>query len=457
MNIPWKEPFWFWTVVGSCILGFVTIWSTANSGWLDRPPKPIGDGMCYESIAFSLFSGEGFRENYASESWQSIYGDDATYNEFLTGVNGRDLPATGRPPLYPALVAAIYLVFGRTALAFITVRIISALCIAIAGGLAVGLCAKVLSFHRFDSKIVVWGSSCALFVAVSQRTLRDYATDFLTEPLALLLTQIMITLIAFELLDNPSTINDDSTENSVERSKVWRSIVAGVVFGLMVLTRSLFIVWLPGLSLLIYISSRATRSARICKIALFVLSALLVCLPWWTRNCMVLQQFMPLGTQGPIALAGGYCDEAFEDGGNWSFAPERRIRERLASEKGTDEADQLAVELAVVAACKREVAAWIEQHKDSLLNIAFKRAFSHWNPYTGRALLWKIAILSGVLWIVLYGRKLKWWFVGLPIVSTVVTMALYETGGRFLVPLYGLLFTLSGLGLSGWFPQKRQG
>ncbi len=40
---------------------------------------------------------------------------------------------------------------------------------------------------------------------------------------------------------------------------------------------------------------------------------------------------------------------------------------------------------------------------------------------------------------------LRWWMLGLPVLSTLVVMSLYETGGRFLVPLYAHLFMLGGL------------
>ena len=37
---------------------------------------------------------------------------------------------------------------------------------------------------------------------------------------------------------------------------------------------------------------------------------------------------------------------------------------------------------------------------------------------------------------------------GLPIISSLTVMLLFETGGRFLVPLYGLLYALAGIGVA---------
>lgn len=437
-------------------MGIVSIWATANSEWFNEPPKSVGDGMCYDSIAHSLCSGLGFRENYTSTSWRSIY-QDSKYKSFLAEVSGRDVPATGRPPLYPLLVAFAYSIFGRYSLGFIVVRLGSALCIAAAVGLAVGVCAKILYHFRKGKLVVALGSCSVLLLAASQRTLRDYATDFLTEPLALFLTQILITLLVVDLLRENSTIQHNSTgQGKLHRASIRSGLIAGAVYGLMILTRSLFIAWLPGLLLLIYFGSQLERRFRIWRLSAFAASALMVCSPWWIHNCLSLNRFMPLGTQGPIALAGGYCDQAYEDGGNWSFVPEQRIRAQIALEMVDPNVDQTRIELAVVERCKAEVRKWIEQNTNKLPTIAIQRAVSHWNPYTGKALLWKLAILSGVIWALFFGGKLKWYLVGLPVLSTVVTMALYETGGRFLVPLYGLLFTLSGLGLTGWLSSKQK-
>jgi hypothetical protein len=41
-----------------------------------------------------------------------------------------------------------------------------------------------------------------------------------------------------------------------------------------------------------------------------LLLALLIYSPWAIRNCLLLDAFMPLGTQGGISLPGGYSDEA---------------------------------------------------------------------------------------------------------------------------------------------------
>jgi hypothetical protein len=59
-------------------------------------------------------------------------------------------------------------------------------------------------------------------------------------------------------------------------------------------------------------------------------------------------------------------------------------------------------------------------------------------------------MLSGMLWLILARCREAWWFLGLPVLSSLCVMLLYETGGRFLVPLYGLMYSLAGIGIAAW-------
>lgn len=445
MNIWTSRVFWSWTLLASAILSVFMVGSTASSPWFRQPPKPIGDGLCYECIAFSLYSGGGFRENYSDPNWWVLYEGLPEYFDFLNSVEGRDLPATGRPPLYPLALSWVYSVFGRGPEAFMAIRIFSAICLALAGGLATGL-TRCLLLQKTQSKwIGSLGSLATLAFAASQRTMQDYTTDFLTEPLALLLTQMAIVVFVSVAILGDKNQDQYKTDGAVQPGLGW-AIGSGVIVGLMILARSLFVTWLPGLLLLHFLSTRGNPWQRARGASVVAITVLVICLPWWIHNCVALSRFMPLGTQGPVAMAGGYCEEAFEDG-NWSHVPELRIRRELAERDDFRAATQIEGELMVVEQAKTEVREWMAKHWTQLPTLAWRRAVSHWNPYSGRALLWKFAIVVGLIWTVINLGQARWWLIGLPVLSTLVTMLLYETGGRFLVPLYGLLFTLSGLGI----------
>lgn len=432
-------------MVGAFLMGCTTLFATIRSEWFDRPPKPIGDGMCYESIAFSLYNGHGFREDYVDQGWQELYASDSKYSAFLERVQDRNLPSTGRPPLMPLVIATVYAFVGRGALAFQIVRVFSALCVAAAVGLAVGLTAKILGSFGASRSPASLGAAIALGSALAQNTIRDYCTDFLTEPMALLLFQVLITIVLTTLL------RLREAECRPNDSCFWAMATAGLIFGLLILTRSIFVLWLPGIVALLFFALPNTTK-RVRAIIVFALAALTVCLPWWVRNCIVLERAMPLGTQGPIALVGGYCDQAYDDGGNWNHQPELLVRRRVDAQGSRN--NPIAQELAVVAESRLTVRHWLSQNWDRVPSLAIKRAITHWNPYSGKALVWKFAIALGLFWCLQRTGRLNWWLVGPTILSTAVTMCLYETGGRFLVPLYGLLFTLGGLGVVGWLSPK---
>ena len=226
----------------------------------------------------------------------------------------------------------------------------------------------------------------------------------------------------------------------------------------MILTRSLFVLWLPGVLLLLLVAPRggANSLRQSCWRAGRVIGvAVACCAPWWLHNIIVLDRFMPLGTQGPITLIGGYCDEALAAGGDWQFEPEQRLRQRLENEPSFLAArDDTAREVLVADAAKEQLWTWIGAHSEQLLPLVGRRIATHWNPYTGRSLLWKFFMLAGAIWLVSRGRhslllrNASWWLLGLPLISTCLAAMLYTTGGRFLVPLYGVLFTISGHGVA---------
>lgn len=102
----------------------------------------------------------------------------------------------------------------------------------------------------------------------------------------------------------------------------------------------------------------------------------------------------------------------------------------------------------IVDESKRLVRAWIAEHMDELPRLFMARVVTHWNPYTGKSLVWRLLILVGAIYLVAKRRPEAWVLVGLPVMNTVLVASLYETGGRFLVPLYGILFTLSAIGVA---------
>lgn len=415
---------------------FVT--TVARSEWFWSPPKPVGDGPDYENLAFHLWQGDGFVLDYTDPEWQAPYRADRHDYQLQLSYPHRVI-ATGRPPLQPLVISAVYLTVGRNTWAFACVRLLLATSLAVAGALAVYFTARLLLPWGNPSLVLV-GCSVTLAFTATHRTLRDYATDFLTEPLALLFMQIFVGLVCFGGLQAVTV-----------RQRQLSVATAAGVFGVLILIRSLFVVWLPAVGLVIGLAQPRSLYpswlGRWRLAAWFAVVVLAVCLPWWLRNAYVLQRWLPLGTQGPITLLGGYSAEAWQANGDWQAAPGLALQRALAA---TDEYQALANdtqrEVMLAEAASLRVRQWLAGHWLDLPWMMAKRVYVHWNPYTGRSLLWKLACVLGVMGLIIDRQPAAWWLVGLLVISTVSVALLYSTGGRFLVPLYGVLYTLSGYG-----------
>jgi 4-amino-4-deoxy-L-arabinose transferase-like glycosyltransferase len=310
------------------------------------------------------------------------------------------------------------------------VRLFSAACLGIAGGLSVML-ALIMATR---TGLPTWAKGFAAVttggMAMADQTIRTYAVDFLSEPLSLVLTTGMLLTAILALRRS-----DD---------RWWLGVA--ILVGLMILTRSLMIFWLPGLALLIGCSQPRNGGWRALS---FILAVVLCLTPWGIRNVRWLESFMPLGTQGLISLLGGYSDEALSDG-NWHPEAERRLRRLLDTQPDAAERSVLEREVATARAASREVRRWAVAHAADLPGLACLRLQQHWGPFRGKTLLWRLAMLSGMLWLILARCREAWWFLGLPVLSSLCVMLLYETGGRFLVPLYGLMYSLAGIGIAAW-------
>ena len=434
-----------WFLMATAVLGTVCVASVVLEPRFTMLPKPTSDGPVYENMAYHLSVGRGFWIDWHDPQWREPYEQSAEREDFLVYLDApsQSMPMTGRPPLFPTLVAILYKFVERGPTAFAIVRLFSALCLALACAVAVANAAAVMakfevSGRKFSSSSIGIGCAAAVLLAASNRTLLSYASDFLTEPLALLCTQLLVAAL-LTITQSPAC--------SAPQALTWHWVIAiGATVGGMILVRSLFVLWLPGLWLLLVV---IRHKHRLRDATLVMVVAVVLMSPWWIRNCVVLDRFMPLGTQGPITLLGGYCDEALADGGDWQHAPEQRLRQAMRKNETFNALpNDVARELMIVDESKRLVRAWIAEHQAELPRLFMARVVTHWNPYTGKSLIWRLLIIVGAIYLVARRRPEAWVLVGLPVMNTVLVASLYETGGRFLVPVYGILFTLSAIGVA---------
>ena len=418
-----------WFILACAVLIPWQIWNVASHSQFLRPPLPIGDGPDYESIGYSLSVGKGFAFAWDDPEWKAPYLADAAsleYNQLHREASAG--PTTLRPPLLPVVISMVFRIAGRTPNAFAIVRCISGSAIALSGALAVMLAFQLANKFAVSRWVPHLAATITLLLAFLDQNTRTYAIDFLTEPLAMLLTTIFL-FVALSL--------DDA------RLPMIKIVVLSALMALMIVTRSMVVFWLPLVTLVLLISLRSKQKSQ--SLLFFILVVLFLS-PWWIRNCRQLESFMPMGAQGAASILGGYSDEALADGGNWHPDAELRLKQRLNEIPASKEWTQMELEKQTSSAATRETKNWLRQHYRDMPYLIALRLKSHWNPYVGKSLLWRLGMILGAVTLLTYRRRESYWMLGLPIVSSLTVMCLYETGGRFLVPLYGLLYALAGIG-----------
>jgi hypothetical protein len=444
-----------------------------RSPWLDLPPKAIGDGPDYETIGYSLSQTGEYAFAWDSPAWRKPY-EDAERSRFSIGhypqlerIDDSGITAN-RPPAYPFFLAAIYTIIPRGPIAFSVVRILAAIAIAVAASLSAWLAVRLFKhMFRNESSYLCLVSLPVIALNVLDRTLRGYTDDFLTEPWAVLGMTTWLAVLVYA--SGAGSLPDGRVENCKRNLRIKWLLILGGLFGAMVLLRSLFIFWLPFVAALVasvlddsssLIDPRLGASVKSIKLpnilawgqrfVIFCSVAVLIVLPWGIRNCLVTRAWMPLGTQGSVSLLGGYSRESIELAGNWSPEPQQRVLDQLEKEPKWSSKSNIVREVELANACSKELVQWTSGNLYELPMLAFQRMKSHWGPYYGASLIWRVAILLGVGLIIVKLRRAAVLWLGLPIISTLITAISYETGGRFLIPLYGLLYAIAAIGCVGW-------
>ncbi len=419
-------------------------------GYWDLPPKNR-DGVDYECIAFNLAQGHGYGRNWGDPQWREPYVDHNPTGRYRRILDCTDpYSATAyRPPGLPFLLAGIYNVWGRDFLVF---RLVNCGIFALTVALAVGLAWRVATPVP---AVIVAG------LGVCDPILKKYAGYFLTEGLACL----GVVLLAW------------SAVLLAQRRALRYVALVGVVLGGLVLCRSVFVLWYPlGLGLVVWLgwgNSKPNGLARVAgtrdrpadpprhgvaaAVLVFLTTALLVPLPWWVRNCVVLDAFMPLGTQGGIGLPGGYSAAAVQANGHWVNLETFGGYDAFFDQVNGRGLSGIELEKQQAQYGQRMAVRWILTNPLQVPKLALSKLIQLWiKPRFYSLLLLGVACLGlrwawpkravGVLWaIVAYN-------------SLVVMVTYVGGGGRFLVPVWLILYTLVGIGLwrcGVWWYQRQ--
>lgn len=417
--------------------------SVCSSPWLTLPPKPYGDGIDYEAIGFCVSQGEGWASHFGNSEWRSPYlkADSFQYASLMSKP-GPVVPDTNRPPLLPTWIATVYTILPRGPVAFAAIRLSFAISLAIGCSLIASFGFLVVSSSRSNAirQIGPWVGLAVVAITYSERNLRNYLTDFLTEPFALLLMGVFLL----------------SLWKASQRQTKLNILSSAISFSMLIYCRTSFLLWLPFLIAVLPVlfawtgeSNRFIWKQPLQWTLLFLMAVLLTQSPWWIRNCSVLEQFQPLGTKGSTTLLGGYCDESVARQGEWQFDAERKLRTQYPPPVESEQARAwINNELDIAKKAGDQVREWISSNLTVLPKLMVQRVVTEWNPYSGKALLLKLLAAIGCVALAIRDRHALLWIAFPLVIQSIVTALTYSVGGRFLVPVYGCLYLLALIGFA---------
>jgi len=285
-------------LVGAACTGVFSLALTLPSqvlGWAESPPATGSDAQDYDHLALNLARGRGYAYCWSDPEWRAPYQRaEPTSRDWRLSFRGPCIPTARRAPGYPAALAAVYSVWGRS---FMASRALGAVALAMAGAIGVFLAARAGGLAA--------GVPVGLCFLLDGQ-LQDYIGGLRVEPTVSF--AVMALLAAHVAL--------------FREPRHATAILAGALLGLLVLLRhQFFLLWLIG-----------TCSAAVCVVGsrtprrfwlAYASAAFLTLLPWCLRNCLVLDAPMPLGTQGGHALATKFVEDKI---GNGAWEPDQAAR-----------------------------------------------------------------------------------------------------------------------------------
>jgi len=439
-------------IVGAAVfgvLGALLVARTVTAPGFELPPRWY-DAQDYENLGYHIAGGRGFGVGWNEPEWTAPYRDERVrggykWIDFHRGWRPRDggfAPTTTRPPALPHLIALTYQVVGRE---FGAIRVLNALFLALAVGVASGLATQLAGAGA--------GVATALVASIAPHY-AGFARLSMTEPIAAAV--LMLALAA--------------SWAAVRTGRTRWAGLAGATLGLGILTRSALVLSVPVVAATLYASLRWWRPRKTTPrpataVLAFLVCALLVPAPWWVRNCATLEAFMPLGAQGGIGLAGAYSDEAYLrtlERKPWTHPNRWNFFEPLLRDPAYQALPQQLQERELARFGQASALEWIAENPAKLPALAWHRLGLHWSMRDARDAGIRLLAVFGALSFV--RSRETWIAASFVAANSLAVMATFAVGGgRFLSSVEAILFLFAGAGLGqawrlashGW--QERRG
>ena len=393
------------------LASFGSYLSTAVKDGALRTPPEAGDGHDFDALAFNIWRHQRFGFEWSEPEWRRPYERVAGYDSLLER-QSEYYPTTYRPPAAPALMAVVYAVSDRS---FAAWRVVHCAIMAAAVTLAAVISAEIAGLAA---------APVAMVVALTLPLLRLFAHEFRTDGLAALL----VTLLAWMWIRNGKT--------------GWtpiRCVASGLVLGVLAMTRSIFLLWIP-LTMLAPGADRSSGQGAWRGRALSVAVALLVIGPWWVRNCVVLETFMPFGTQAALNLPAGFGPRALRFKGQWMSNPGDGAQEVETLNLGP-----VASEVWLARHRSALALRWIRENPLDALRLMGMHMWQEVKPrrlpYPTGAWLWPVAAIAAVYLRRSTGARVIVLMVGANMLGIALT---WSARGQFIAPVQPMLAALAG-------------
>ncbi len=411
-----------WFLASFLVVFLMNLDVIRSRGW--TAPDPPGDTEMYYSIAQCIASGKGFARDFDDPAWRSTYEAANASGVFTTTLTWHGHGTTAfSPPAVPFLMAGVYAL--SKGYFFLAWRFVDSLAVSLAAGAATVLARRISGVTAAATTIVL----CYL-----DRFRTQFTPGVRTEGFAILAVMLFVYAAVFMM----------------QKKRIILVAMAGVVTGILILVRSFFVLWLPGLPLLIWACWRwgnRSNQSRAVRIAAFYLAvALATVAPWWVRNCIVLEKFMPLGSQGGYALPGGYSDEVLANRGQWTPSPMARIWESYAGLNDVTGLTQAQLERKRAELGQAAAVRWMKEHWAVLPRLALVRGVTEWRLWQTKRvlLLFGLCLLGSLLHWRRHPQVIVLWFMILA--DTFTIMATCALSGRYVVPVLFPFYILIGVG-----------
>lgn len=232
----------------------------------------FGDTFVYHKIAYNLYKGNGFSAAYDA----GAFGMTNETHE----VNYE--PAVTRGPIYPLFMTMVYKIFGNNQTIenwennWNKVRIIQCILDSL-------LCLIVY----FLVRLIIPGSSIPAIIASLLYCLSLYNIYYTKALLTESITTFLVTCFLFlALLALKSPLN---------KRKI---VYAGMLIGMVVLTRPEYLLFIPLFAFYLYYYSREHKKSALKRAVLFIAAAFILISPWSARNYIVFKKPIIVAVSG---------------------------------------------------------------------------------------------------------------------------------------------------------------